>query len=113
MPLVSRLIRVHRIPHHVRDDAYAPRIGAEREEQSTTSEKTKMNYFSRGGWTNRRSWNRKNRTDLPVGRAQRGNFRTAPPAKTGLARPAVIGAKRSDGPCLTESPSNCQRRVMG
>jgi hypothetical protein len=30
-PLISRHPHVHRIPHHVRDDAYAPLIGAERQ----------------------------------------------------------------------------------
>ena len=44
-------LRVHRIPHHVRDDAYAPRVGAEWEELNTISAKTKDIYFCGNGWT--------------------------------------------------------------
>ena len=50
-PPVSRHLHVHRIPHHVRDDAYAPRVGAEWEELITTSAKTKDIYFCGNGWT--------------------------------------------------------------
>jgi hypothetical protein len=44
-------LRVHRIPRHVRDDAYAPRVGAEWEELITISAKTKDIYFCGNGWT--------------------------------------------------------------
>jgi hypothetical protein len=43
--LVSQHLRVHRIPHHVRDDAYAPRVGAEWRQQITISIKAKQEYF--------------------------------------------------------------------
>jgi hypothetical protein len=47
-PLVSQRLRVHRIPLHVRDDAYAPRVGAERTEASIISEKMKSGFFDPG-----------------------------------------------------------------
>ncbi|MGE5327377.1 MAG: hypothetical protein ACM3NO_10085 [Deltaproteobacteria bacterium] len=43
--------RVHRIPLHVRDDAYAPRVGAEWTDQTSFSEKTKEKYFCGLIWT--------------------------------------------------------------
>jgi hypothetical protein len=52
MPYVFRHQPVHRIPLHFRDDAYAPRAGAEREEQIIISEKANDLYFWLEGWTN-------------------------------------------------------------
>jgi hypothetical protein len=36
---------VHRIPHHVRDDAYAPRVGAEQEELNHIFRKNESRLF--------------------------------------------------------------------
>jgi hypothetical protein len=45
------MLCVHRIPRHVRDDAYAPSSAAERNEETSISEKTKAKYFCEGIWT--------------------------------------------------------------
>src|SRR3984885_759186 len=51
VPLVLRHCRVHRIPLHVRDDAYAPLAEAGRWEEITLSDFPKEKYFSRCIWT--------------------------------------------------------------
>ena len=45
MPFVDRHICVHRIPLHVRDDAYAPHQVRNDGEETSVSEKTKVKYF--------------------------------------------------------------------
>ena len=45
VPHVYRPVPVHRIPHHVRDDAYAPCRQRNGREETTSSEKTKDKYF--------------------------------------------------------------------
>ena len=77
-PLVSRHQPVHRIPHHVRDDAYVPLVGAERGQLITNSEKTKEEYFCARVWTNRIGSDAQDQTDLPVGRS--GPLPLNPPA---------------------------------
>src|SRR5450432_3547212 len=42
---------VHRIPPHVRDDAYAPLAEAGREKKATLRSEEKADYFSRWIWT--------------------------------------------------------------
>jgi hypothetical protein len=49
--LVLRHCRVHRIPLHVRDDAYAPLAEAGQREEITLSDFPKEKYFSRYIWT--------------------------------------------------------------
>jgi hypothetical protein len=49
--LVLRRCRVHRIPPHVRDDAYAPLAEAGRRDEYTVSDFPKVKYFSRSIWT--------------------------------------------------------------
>ncbi|HLG81150.1 MAG TPA: hypothetical protein VKY22_09045 [Bradyrhizobium sp.] len=50
VPLVNRHIRVHRIPHHGRDDRDAPlSIGAERHELDHVFLKIEIYLFSRAG----------------------------------------------------------------
>jgi hypothetical protein len=44
-PLVLRRIRVHRIPPHVRDDAYAPLAEAGQREEYTISDFQKVKYL--------------------------------------------------------------------
>jgi hypothetical protein len=44
-------IRVHRIPPHVRDDAYVPLAEAGRRQWITIFRKTEVQYFSRQDWT--------------------------------------------------------------
>ena len=44
-PLVLRRIRVHRIPPHVRDDAYAPLAEAGQREEYTISDFQKEQYL--------------------------------------------------------------------
>ena len=51
MPYVYRRIPVHRIPLHVRDDAYAPRVGAERANYRPTLVSGKQKYFWHGSLT--------------------------------------------------------------
>jgi hypothetical protein len=49
-PLVSRRIRVHRIPPRVRDDAYAPLAEAGRREEYTVSDFQKVKYLCVANW---------------------------------------------------------------
>lgn len=51
MPFVDRHIRVHRIPLHVRDDAYAPHQVRNDCEETSISGKTKEKYFYVCIWT--------------------------------------------------------------
>src|SRR5690242_21645325 len=51
VPFVDRHICVHRIPLHVRDDAYAPHQVRNGCEETSISGKTKEKYFCDGIWT--------------------------------------------------------------
>jgi hypothetical protein len=51
VPFVDRHICVHRIPLHVRDDAYAPHQVRNGCEETSISGKTKVKYFCDGIWT--------------------------------------------------------------
>ncbi len=44
-PYVYQRLHVHRLPHHVRDDAYAPRAGAEWRQEIMFFGKLKAVYF--------------------------------------------------------------------
>ena len=111
-PIVTRPLHVHRIPHHVRDDAYAPRVGAGCGRVKHEFRKYERTIFLAQGLDKAKKVEiRKPETDLPVGPNQLQDDTTCTavvPAKAGTHT-----AESFEGPDIQRSSQQLRPGVIG